>query len=258
MRELMRKDHLYMVASSLAYTTILSIIPVLAVSFAVFHAFGGLENLFETVEPFILSHLAHGTGKEAVNTLKGFITNTRATAVGAGGFIGLIVTTMLMFQSAENAINHIWGAVVRRSFFQRLASYWLLVTLGPMALAIGVGMATSSGLPVTQWLPSGSGIILLGVGMLFVVYQFVPNCQVNWRYSFISASLAGLIWNLAKEGYEIYTVKFLSYNKIYGSLGAIPILLVWIYIMWLILLSGAALGATLQKRFDIAPEPIKK
>lgn len=250
MMTLMRRVHLPLVASSLAYDTILSIIPVLAVSFAVFHAFGGMEKLLETLEPMILSNLAHGTGEEVAQALHGFIDNVHANAVGAGGFVGLIVTTMIMLSSAETAINHIWGATKSRSLFQRISTYWLFVTLGPLALAVAVGAATSSEMPLTRFLPGGAGKLLLSVGILFCIFQFVPNCRVNWRYSFISAALTGVFWDGASVAYEIYTKKAVSYSKIYGSLGAIPILLVWIYIMWLITLTGAAFTAALQKRFE--------
>lgn len=250
MAGLARQCHVFLTASSLAYTTILSIIPVLAVSFAVFHAFGGMEKLLGTFEPFILSNLAHGTGEEVSQALHRFIGNARATAIGVGGLIGLIVTTMTMFASVENAINELWGANQKRGLFQRIAFYWLFVTLGPMALAIAVGLATSSDMPLTQFLPSGSGILILSVGLLFCIYQFVPNCRVDWRCSLISAAITAALWDLARLGYTVYTKKAVSYNKIYGSLGAIPVLLVWIYIMWLIVLSGAVLTVALQRRLE--------
>lgn len=245
---LMGEFELSTAAASLAYTTILSIIPVLAVSFSLLHAFGGLEKLLADVEPFILSNLAHGTGEDVTLALQGFISNAHANAVGIGGFVGLIITTMIMFSSAEKAINKIWGAKVQRRLFHRISAYWLFVTVGPMALAVVVGLATSSDMPLSHLLPSGAGISLVTVVLLFCVYHFVPNCPVDWRCSFIAASITAFLWSLAGFGYEIYAKKALSYNKIYGSLGAVPVLLVWIYIMWHITLFGATLTAVLQKR----------
>lgn len=248
--ELSRDLQLPQAASSLAYTTILSIIPVLAVSFAVFHAFGGMERLLDTVEPFILSNLAKGTGKEVTLALRGFIANARADAVGVGGLLGLLATTMVMLTSIERAINKVWGIARQRSFFQRLSSYWLITTLGPLALAVAVGFANDEGARLSSFLPSGSSLIFLTMFLLFVVYQVAPNCKVNWRYSAFAAVVAGLAWDLAALGYEFYIRLTVSYNKIYGSLSAIPILLVWIYILWLIVLYGAALSASLQKRLE--------
>lgn len=245
-----RRVQLSTVAASLAYTTLLSIIPVLAVSFAVFHAFGGMEKLLETVEPYILSNLAHGTGVDVTQALRQFIDNVHATTVGAGGLAGLVVTTMLMLYSAESAINQIWGITSERHILHRISFYWMFVTLGPLALAVAVGVATSGDTPLSDFLPRESGVFLLTVALLFCVYQFVPKRAVDPRCAFIAAGVTAAIGTLAASGYEVYTKKAVSYNKIYGSLGAIPILLVWIYIMWLITLSGAALTAALQKRLD--------
>lgn len=241
---------LTLVASALAYTTLLSIIPVLAVSFAVFHAFGGLEKLLDTLEPFILSNLAMGTGTEVTQALRGFIENVHADAVGAGGFVGLIITTVILFSSAERAINQVWGIERQRSAFHRFSVYWLLITLGPLALAVALGVATSSDIPVASLLPSGVGITFVTILILFCVYQFAPNRPVDWRCSFLSATLTAALGSLAGFGYEIYTKKAVTYNKIYGSLSALPTLLIWIYIMWLITLSGAALTAALQKKLE--------
>src|SRR4051794_41077077 len=89
----MKEAQLLMAASSLAYTTILSIIPVLAVSFAVFQAFGGLDKVYDVVEPLILSNLSEGTGDQVIDNIHTFIQNTHANVVGAGGFIALVFTS---------------------------------------------------------------------------------------------------------------------------------------------------------------------
>ena len=249
---LMRETQLPLVASSLAYTTILSIIPVLAVSFAVFHAFGGLDRLLDTLEPFILSNLATGTGDEVTQALHNFIGNAHANAIGAGGLIGLVVTTMMMLSSAERAINKIWGVTRERSLLQRFSAYWMFITLGPMALAVAVGLATSRSAPAARFLPGGAGVFILAAAILFCIYQWVPFHPVNWRCSLFSATMTSLCWEAAGFGYKIYTKKAISYDKIYGSLSAVPTLLLWIYIMWLITLSGAALTAALHKRLKNA------
>jgi membrane protein len=78
----------------------------------------------------------------------------------------------------------------------------------------------------------------------------VPAAQVKWKYALISGVVTSLFWNLARIGYSLYTQKLVSYHAVYGSLAAIPILMIWIDIMWIIILAGAALTATLQKRAD--------
>src|SRR4051812_18566731 len=109
-----QKAQLFMTASSLAYTTILSIIPLLALSFAVFQAFGGLSKLQSTIEPFIVSNLAEGASDEVVARIRDFIRNAHGSVLGVGGMIGLIFTSMSMLSSIENAINRVWGVSEQR------------------------------------------------------------------------------------------------------------------------------------------------
>jgi len=244
-----QQAQLFLVASSLAYTTILSLIPVLAVSFAMFKAFGGMEKLFATIEPIILNNLAEGSSEEVMLALHGFINNTHAAALGAGGILGLILTCMSMLSSAERAINRVWQARMGRSLFQRVTAYWFFITLGPLALSVAVGAATSSDFPLLRYLPGGAGLYLVSVGLFFAIYKWVPHCYVHWRFALISALFTASFWNLAQWAYSFYVSKFVTYNKIYGSLAAIPIILLWIYVAWILVLSGAALGATLQNKW---------
>lgn len=246
-----RECQLLTVASSLAYTTLLSLIPLLAVSFAIFQAFGGLDRLFSTVEPFILANLAEGSGEEVAAHLRKFIDNAHAGAIGAGGFVALLGTSVSLLFSIEKAINRIWKAPIERSWFQRIASYWFFITLGPLALAVAIGVVTSEALPIQKILPSGSGMLLLSTAGFLWLFKVVPNRTVLWRPALISALFTSIGFNLARASYQIYTQKLVSYNRIYGSLGAVPILLLWIYVVWVIVLGGVVLTTVFQKRFGI-------
>lgn len=239
-----------MVASSLSYTTVLSIIPVLAVSFSIFQAFGGMSKLYATIEPFILQNLAEGSSDEAMEAIRKFIGNIHAGAVGAGGLVGLIVSCMSMLGGAEKGIHQVWGVPNTRSFFHRIAAYWLIITLGPLALAIGLGFATSSDLPLQSILPSGTGIFGVTILLFFLIFKYVPSTRVNSTAALISAALTAVAWNLARILYGFYNAKVLTNSKIYGSLAAIPILLLWIFIAWLIVLTGSAFSVALHRRFN--------
>lgn len=243
-----REARLMLYASSLAYTSILSLVPMLAVSFAIFQAFGGMNKMYGLIEPIILSNLAEGASEEVIAKLHDFITNAHGAALGVGGLVGLIFTSMSMLSSAEKAINQVWQTPIKKSLFHRVSTYWLFITLGPLALAVAVGAATSAELPLSQLLPGGTGMFLITVGLFLFIYKWVPSTRVHWIPASIAAFFTSILWNLARWGYALYTQKAVSYNKIYGSLGAVPILLLWIYIVWLIVLSGAALSVTLQRR----------
>jgi membrane protein len=235
------------VASSLSYTTILSLIPLLAVSFAIFKAFGGLDRIYGMIEPFILDNLAEGVSDEVIGTLKTFISNAHAKTIGVGGLVGLIFTSMSMLWSADKAINKIWDAPLKRSWFLRISGYGLFVTIGPLALAVVLGFATSGHLPITHFFPNGTGLFLITTAFFYFIYKWVPHTPVDSKYAWVSALLAAIAFNIARLTYATYIAKAVSYNKIYGSLSAVPILLLWIYIVWLVILSGAALTAALQK-----------
>lgn len=237
-------------ASSLAYTTILSIIPLLAMSFSIFQAFGGMEKLYGTIEPLIIENLAEGSSEEAIQAIRKFIGNIHAGTLGASGLVGLIITSMTMLASIEKAINRIWKTPMTRSLFQRISSYWLFITLGPLGMGVAIGAATGSELSLAKILPSGAGLFIIVTFVFFSIYKWVPHRKVHWIPALTSAVLTALLWNLARLGYALYTKQVVTYNKIYGSLAAIPILLLWIYIIWLIVLSGAAFSAAFQKRFD--------
>ncbi|MGE4107026.1 MAG: YihY/virulence factor BrkB family protein [Bacteriovoracia bacterium] len=248
--KLVSESRLLMVASALAYTTILSIVPLLAVSFTIFRAFGGLENLFHNIEPIILENLAEGTAEEAAGNFRSFITNVHTGAVGISGFIMLVFTSMSLLSNIEKAINGVWGLTVKKTWFQRIAGYWLFITLGPLGLAFAVGAVTSSGEQIGALIPKGTFSYILVVGIFFALYKWVPQRIVRWRPALIAGIFTATLMALAKMGYSLYTQKVISYSKIYGSLGAVPIVLLWIYISWAVILSGAALSVSLQKRIE--------
>ena len=238
------------VASSLAYTTLLSIIPAVAVSFAIFKSFGGLEKLSSEIEPFVISHLTEGASEEAIAGLQNFIGNIHTTTLGVSGLIGLIFTCMAMLFGTENAINRVWKTESTRPLVKRISIYWLLITLGPIALAVTIGITTSKELPIAGILPSGTGLRVISLLIFTAVYKWVPYRKVNFLPALTAAGFTLGLLGLARLGFTFYTKKIVSYDKIYGSLGAIPIFLLWIYIVWLIVLSGAAWSAAFQRRFD--------
>lgn len=244
-----KEAQLALSASSLAYTTILSIIPLLAVSFAVFQAFGGLNKLYEVIEPFVISNLARDAGEKAMEQIRVFISNVKTTTIGAAGFAGLIFTCVTMLSSAEAAINRVWKVEITRPLFQRIAMYWFFITLGPFGFSVMFAMLSSSEMQM-KW-PSGTGYFIISVVILSLAYKFVPNRKVHWPSAIFPALLSAACIALARFGYGIYTRQVVTYSKVYGSLGAIPIILVWIYVVWLIILTGAALGASLQKRLEL-------
>jgi len=237
-------------ASSLAYTTILSGIPRIAVSFSIFKAVGGLEKLYAAIEPFVFENLAEGADERTLETIRSFVTNIHAGTLGVTGFLGLIFTSMLMLSSIEKSINRVWKTHLKRSLFQRVVTYWFFITLGPIGAAAALGFTASIGGSAGRILPPAVLLFPILVGMFFGMYKFIPHRKVHWQPALIAAFWTSLSWLIAKGIYSVYVKYVVSYDKIYGSLGAVPILLVWIYVAWLVVLAGAALSAALQRRVD--------
>lgn len=245
---LFRAAEISTAASSLAYTTILSIIPLLALSFSVFKALGGLESLLGNLEPIIFENLAEGSDEKTLDLIRSFIENIHAGALGISGMVGLLITSMSMLASVEKSINRIWKTPVARSLFQRISGYWFFITLGPLALSFAIGFATTLDVPLSKFFPSGIPFLFILLGVFYGIYRYVPHQRVSWKAALIGAFGTSMVWMIAKMTYSLYVKKVVTYDKIYGSLGAIPILLLWIYLAWLVVLTGAAFSYCLQSR----------
>jgi membrane protein len=241
------RAQLMMAASSLAYTTILSIIPLLAVSFAVFQIFGGMGKFYNLVEPFILSNLAEGVNGQATKLLETFIQNVHPARLGIVGVAGLIFTGVSMLSSIEGAINRVWEVPLKRSWPLRISSYCVFITIGPLALAVILGLATSKDFAISKFVPSEVAIFFITAGFFTAAYQLIPDTRVLPKFSFLGGLTTSLVLTIAHLVYHLYVSKMISYHKIYGSLGAVPILLLWVYILWLIVLIGSAFTASLQR-----------
>jgi len=246
-----QQNQVLVVAGSLAYTTILSIVPLLAVSLALFKAFGGLDKILVKVQGLIVENLAQGANEMAAGKLQELVGGLHAATLGISGMIGLIFTSFAMLSSVEKAILTVWGEKNQRALFQRFATYWFFITLGPVLLAVVIGITSSSSLKFSSFFPQGIGLWVFATLGFFGLYKWIPSRHVHWGPALFSASTAALSWTLARSLYTLYVKNFVNYDKLYGSLGAVPILLLWIWILWVIILSGASLTASIQRRLDL-------
>jgi membrane protein len=233
---------------SLAYATVVSLVPLLAVSLSAFHAYGGFGPLLKTVEPLLLDNLVPGTGGEVRRTLHGMIQHIRPRTLGIGGVIGLLVSSMKLFFDIETAVQRIWGIREKRAWPLRLFIYVLMIFLGPLLLAVAVGVISSYGLGLIAHLPKGTISFLVTLLPLAAIYKILPARKVSWRDSLWSALLAAMAIVGAEQIHLVLTKKILKYNKLYGSLASIPIFFLWIWTLWWICLAGAALCRQLHER----------
>ena len=247
------EDRLPQVASSLTFTTVLSLVPILTVAFALFTAFPMFKSFRADIEGYMFSNLVPGNISRPILTyLNQFSTN--AKGLTAAGLIGLVVTSVMTMLTVENALNAIWRVRHRRPLAQRVLVFWALVSFGPVL--IGASLSVSSYLVsisagYVHKLPFGLGVvvgmvpILLSAIAFAMLYVFVPNTDVDRRDAFVAGLIAAGAFEIAKRVFGAYVAHIPTYTAVYGAFATLPIFLTWIYVSWLVTLLGATIASTL-------------
>lgn len=240
-------------AGNLAFVSLLALVPLIAVVFALFAAFPVFSDISIQLKNFIFTNFMPAAGNTLQRYLEQFVANVhRMTAVGA---VGLIVTALLLMHSVDSALNAIWRSDKKRPLVYSFAVYWMILTLGP--LLAGASLAISSYLLSLKWI-NVTGVTSLVDQMLrffplllswlsfWLLYSIVPTQRVPSRDALTGALVAGLLFELGKKGFALYVTMFPSYQLIYGVLAVIPILFLWVYWTWCIVLLGAEITVTLD------------
>jgi membrane protein len=233
-------------ASSMAYITVLSIIPLLALSLSISKAIGILPQLIEKMEPLVLNYLAVGTDDQFVANLQMAIDRINEGALGSLGFITLLVTSTILLHEINNAIQVSWRIEKRRSFLKSIVFYWLIIALGPLSLAILLGVMSPEFIGILDIVPTTWIAFSLIFFIIFLIFKIVPNTQVRPVPALLSALITAIFLFAGHFIFAWATSSVLYYNKVYGSLAAIPLFLLWLWIIWLIFLSGSVLCYSLQ------------
>jgi membrane protein len=241
-------------ASALTFTTLLSLVPLLALMFAVLKGFGVQNEL----EPLLLEQLAVG-GDEAVTQIVEYINNTNVARLGTYGLILLIVTVLNLLSNIETSFNSIWGVEETRPLLRRFTDYFSVVTIGPLFVVLAISMtSTLKSQQLVQTLLEyeylGEVFLSLFEVLPFMVmwlvfaglYLFMPNVKVSPRAALIGGVFGGTLWQLSQWGYLNFQVGVARYNAIYGTMAALPILMVWIYLSWMIVLLGVEMTYATQ------------
>ncbi len=255
-------DGCFLRASALTYTTLLSIVPLFALAFAVLSGLG----VQKTLQPMLLEKLTIGS-QDIANQILTYIDNTNFGRLGAAGLVTLILTVLMLMSNVEVSFNHIWGVKETRSLFRRFADYTSVLLLGPVFLFIAISMtSTLESQKLVQALMEQAviGEVLLFLFRLlpyvamwaaFVfLYIFMPNLKVRISAALIGGIIGGTLWQLAQWGYVTFQVGVARYNAIYGTMAVLPVLMAWIYLSWLIVLLGAEIAYTWQNLTTIRRE----
>lgn len=249
-------------ASALAYTTILSIVPLLTVFFAVFRVFTPSEEMGAAVRGMLLKSFLADSVSDVVKFLEDFVERARSDTLGLIGFSFLLMTTVSLFLSIEKTFNRIWRAPGERPLHRRVTTFYALVTLSPGLGGVAVYVAqrfsddvnaAADGLPILRFLLAWS----IGSLALALLYKLMPHTRVRWRSALIGGAVAGAAFEAAKFGFNTYITEIYSGSanaQIYGSLALVPVFFLWIYILWVVVLMGAQIGYFIQNRRDVAEE----
>lgn len=241
------------VASSLTFTTVLAIVPMLAVVLALFTAFPLFAEFRLALEEFLVNSLLPPTVSDTVmQYLNQFA--AQASKLTAVGTLFLLIVSVMLMSTIDAALNDIWQVEQQRPLPQRILVYWAIITLGPVLAGASLWFTSymaqqallnvghiSSGMRF--WL---SFIPTVITGMAFTgLFVCVPNRQVFWRDALAGGLGTAIVLELMKSGFAYYITKFPSYTVIYGAFATLPIFLLWIYLSWLAILFGATVAATL-------------
>ena len=231
-----KEGELHLVASSLAFSTVLSIIPFVAVCLAILQKLGGLESFYPKVESWILSNFSDTTGQEGIKLIKAAIGRMMSGKMGSIGALFLIITSTRLIADMDSGINRVLNIENQRGLVQRMFSYWLLILTFPFALAGYVALGT---------IKEFSGItkdlmpVAILVSMLFVLYKVVPAVRIKSKEAFWAA-VGGTVMTIAVHNVFIWSShKIFNYGKLYGGIAALPLILLWVLLVWYSVLLGA-------------------
>ena len=242
------------IASSLTFTSLLSLVPIVTVALTVISAFPVFGQMTGALQAFILQNLVPASADVIATYTHQFTTN--AAKLTAVGIAFLVVTAIMLLLTIDRAFNDIWRVRRGRPIVQRVFVYWTLITVGPVLIG--------SSLTLTSWLVGqavglvrgvpGAGIIVLSIVpvlltsmALALLYAAMPNRRISLRDAILGGLLAGIAFEVMKRGFAFYIAQFPTYKLVYGALATLPVFLLWIYLSWLVVIFGAVVVAALPE-----------
>lgn len=245
-----REDRGFNAAGVLAYATLLSIVPLMAVGLSIFSAFPVFKGLQAALENFVFQNFVPAAGQVVQQYLQQFA--AKATRLTAAGLVVLILSALMVMASVDSALNRIWRVQRPRSLLNAFLVYGAVLTWGPVLLGVALGVSSYvMALPLLKdaghagWLLRGLPLLLTAVAFT-LLYLVVPQRSVRWRHALAGGLLAALLFELAKRAFAAYVATVPAYEAVYGAFAAVPVFLVWLYVSWLIILFGAEFSACLH------------
>ena len=251
--ERFREDRLGLTASSLTFTTTIALVPFFTVALAVFTAFPMFSKLQGTLQTWLVQSLVPDA---IARQVLGYLTQFagKASRLGVVGLGVLFVTALALILTIDRTLNNIWRVKRPRPFAQRVLVYWAAMTLGPLLLGASLALTSyvgsaSRGLvgAMPDSLQFGLDLVEFGFTVLgaAALYHYVPHTAVRWRHALAGGVFVALGLDIAKRLLVVYIKAVPTFSAVYGAFSAVPILLLWIYLMWVVVLLGAVVAAYL-------------
>lgn len=243
-------------AASLAFTTLLGLVPLFTVAFAYVSRFPLFARSQDALEAFLLRFFLPGSGAVVRRYLTEFV--AKSGELKGVSTLFVVITAVLLVWQVDREINTIWGTREPRSFARRIFVYALALTAGPALIGAAVYFinwlieqsiaATPLGAEALSLLVQPVALFV-DTAVFTLVYAFVPARTVPFRLALVGGLLAAVAFETAKHGFRFYITQVPTYQVIYGALATLPLFLIWIYLSWVIVLVGAAVTATLAERY---------
>jgi membrane protein len=253
LRERFREDHLGLTASSLTFTTMIAMVPLFTLALAVLTAFPMFAKMQGVLQQWLIESLIP---PDIARNVQGYLNqfSNKATHMGAIGLGLFLASALALIFTIDRTLNNIWRVKRPRPFAQKVLVYWAGLTLGPVLLAASLTITSyllSASKGVVGVLPGGIHFVLsaLQFGMLAsgvaALFRYVPNVNVRWSHCWSGGLFVALGFEVAKKLLSMYLASVPTYSAVYGTFATVPILLLWIYIAWAIVLLGAVIAAYL-------------
>lgn len=248
-----REIRILLYASSLSYTTLLSLVPMITVVLAILSAFPVFENILTDIEAFIFNNFLPASREVIQQYVLEFAKN--ASKMTAVGIAVLILVALLLINSIDNAINAIWQTKRKRPIIIQFSIYWTVLTLGPILMSVSITLtsyiislaaATGGSLSFIKTRLLAILPFMASVLTFLLIYMLVPHRSVPIRHAVWGAVTAAILFELTKKGFVLYITHFPSYQAIYGALAVVPILFIWVYLSWVVVLVGALITASMN------------
>jgi membrane protein len=246
-----REDRLGLTASSLTFTTLIALVPLVTVMLAVFTAFPMFAGFEAALEKYFLQNLVpDNIAKPVLKSLTQFA--GKARGMGTAGLLLLVVTALALVLTIDRTLNAIWRVRQPRPLGQRVLVYWAALTLGPLALGVslsGTSYAVSASRGWVSAMPGGVSLLLEAIQFLILagatagLFHYVPHTRVRWRHALAGGLFVAVAFEVVKKLLAWYLDSVPTYSTVYGAFAVVPILLLWVYLVWVIVLLGAVIAA---------------